>query len=49
MKNNSMILSYADAIRLALEERMDEEAKTLVYGLGVDDAKAMYGTLLDFQ
>lgn len=43
-----MILSYADAIRSALEERMDEEAKTLVYGLGVDDAKAMYGTLLDF-
>ena len=48
METKSVTMNYAEAIRLALSKRMENERKTLVYGLGVDDPKAMYGTLKDF-
>ena len=48
MEPKTVTMNYAEAIRLALSKRMENERKTLVYGLGVDDPKAMYGTLKDF-
>ena len=47
LKNSSSI-SYSEAIRLAIGKQMTLDEKVLVYGLGVDDPKAMYGTLRDF-
>jgi len=48
MESKNMKCNYAYAIKLALSKRMENESKTLIYGLGVDDPKAMYGTLKDF-
>ena len=42
------VISYSKAIWLALGKTMEEDEKILVYGLGVDDPKAMYGTLSEF-
>ena len=41
-------ITYADAIRIALGQAMEADNKILVYGLGVDDPKAMYGALRDY-
>ena len=41
-------VTYAQAIRLAIGKIMSDDDSVLVYGLGVDDVKAMYGTLKDF-
>lgn len=41
-------ISYAEAIRAALSYQMSTNPKVLIYGLGVDDPTAMYGTLLGF-
>ena len=41
-------ISYSEAIMLAIGKQMTKDEKVLVYGLGVDDPKAMYGTLKDF-
>ncbi|MCP9882392.1 hypothetical protein KBY65_07850 [Cyanobium sp. Alchichica 3B3-8F6] len=41
-------ITYAEAIKSALEELMEADKKVVVYGLGVDDPKAMYGTLKGF-
>lgn len=41
-------ITYAEAIRLSIGKIMSEDESVLVYGLGVDDVKAMYGTLQDF-
>ncbi len=41
-------ITYAEAIHLAIGKLMAEDESVLVYGLGVDDVKAMYGTLKDF-
>jgi len=41
-------ITYAEAIRLGLEKQLITDPRVLVYGLGVDDPKAMYGTLQDF-
>ena len=41
-------ISYAKAIWLALGKKMEEDKRVLVYGLGVDDHKAMYQTLSEF-
>ena len=46
--NHSESISYAEAIRLAIAKQMTKDNKVIVYGLGVDDPKAMYGTLRDF-
>ena len=37
-------LSYGDACGLATRSSMRADNKVLVYGLGVDDPKGMYGT-----
>jgi len=42
------IISYSKSIWLALGKKMQEDKKILIYGLGVDDPKAMYETLKDF-
>ena len=41
-------VTYSEAIRIALAQAMEIDNKILVFGLGVDDPKAMYGTLRDF-
>ena len=41
-------ITYAKAIWLALGKKMEEDKRVLVYGLGVDDPKAMYQTLSEF-
>ena len=41
----SSSVSYSEAIKLAIGKKMSEDKSILVYGLGVDDPKAMYGTL----
>ncbi len=46
--NPSNSISYSEAIRLAIANQMSKDEKVLVYGLGVDDPKAMYGTLREF-
>ena len=38
-------ISYSKAIWLALGQLMSKDKKVLIYGLGVDDPKAMYETL----
>ena len=38
-------VSYSKAIWLALGQLMSKDKKVLIYGLGVDDPKAMYETL----
>lgn len=38
------ILSYADALREATEQEMERDPNVIVYGLGADDHKALYGT-----
>lgn len=38
------IVSYAEAIREATEQEMERDPSVLVFGLGVDDFKAIYGT-----
>ena len=39
-------LSYADACSNATKTSMRRDENVLVYGLGVDDPKGMYGTTL---
>ena len=41
-------ISYSKAIWLALGQLMSNDKKVLIYGLGVDDPKAMYETLSNF-
>jgi len=41
-------VTYAEAIHLAIGKIMSDDDSVLVYGLGVDDVKSMYGTLKDF-
>jgi len=41
-------ITYAEAIHLAIGKLMSDDDSVLVYGLGVDDIKAMYGTLKGF-
>lgn len=41
-------ITYAEAIYLSIGKIMSEDDSILVYGLGVDDIKAMYGTLKGF-
>ena len=41
-------ITYSKAIWLAIGKKMAEDQKIIVYGLGVDDPKAMYQTLSDF-
>ena len=43
------LITYSNAIRLALGRKMEQDKKIIVYGLGVDDPKAMYQTLAGFQ
>ena len=38
------ILSYVDAIREATDQEMDRDPSVLVFGLDVDDPKAIQGT-----
>jgi len=38
------ILTYAEAIREATEQEMTRDPSVIVFGLGVDDFKAIYGT-----
>ena len=38
------ILSYVDAIREATDQQMEEDASVVVFGLDVDDPKAIQGT-----
>lgn len=40
--------SYSQAIWMALGKSMQEDEKIIIYGLGVDDPKAMYQTLTKF-
>lgn len=43
------ILSYSEAIWRAVGQSMEENEKVIVYGLGVDDHTAMYGTTRDYK
>ena len=47
--NKNEIKSYAQAIFEATFLKMQEDESVFVYGLGVDDAKGMYGTTLDLH
>lgn len=38
------LLTYADAIREATEQEMDRDPSVILFGLGVDDFKAIFGT-----
>ena len=38
------LLTYADAIREATEQEMERDAAIILFGLGVDDFKAIFGT-----
>ena len=38
------VLSYADAIREALEQEMERDPSVIVLGMGVNDAQGIYGT-----
>ncbi len=42
-------LSYADALYEAVSQEMELDDSVFVFGLGVDDAKGMYGTTKDLQ
>ena len=42
-------LSYAQAIYEAISQEMSLDPNVFVYGLGVDDAKGMYGTTMDLH
>jgi len=44
----SSSVSYSEAIRIAIGNQMTRDKSVIVFGLGVDDPKAMYGTLRDF-
>jgi acetoin:2,6-dichlorophenolindophenol oxidoreductase subunit beta len=41
-------ITYADAIRISIGHSMEVNPKIVVYGLGVDDPTAMYGTTKDY-
>lgn len=43
-KTPKRVLTYVDAIRLALDEEMDRDPSVIVMGIGVDDHKAVQGT-----
>lgn len=45
-KRSGREISYADAIGEAIRQEMARDPGVFVYGLGVDDAKGMYGTTL---
>jgi acetoin:2,6-dichlorophenolindophenol oxidoreductase subunit beta len=47
--NKKKMKNYADAIFDATFLKMKEDKSVFVYGLGVDDAKGMYGTTLDLH
>lgn len=42
-------LTYAEAIREATEQEMDRDPSVIVFGLGVDDHRAIHGTTRDLQ
>ena len=42
-------LTYAEAIRKAVGNQMQQDKSVLIYGLGVDDPTGMYGTTLGFN
>lgn len=42
-------LSYAEALYEAVHQEMTVDPDVFVFGLGVDDAKGMYGTTTDFH
>jgi pyruvate/2-oxoglutarate/acetoin dehydrogenase E1 component len=43
------LLTYAEAIREATEQEMDRDPSVIVFGLGVDDFKGIYGTTRGLQ
>ena len=43
------LVSYADALYQATFQEMQRDPSVFVYGLGVDDAKGMYGTTKDLH
>ena len=40
------IVTYSEALRQAIEHEMEHDPSVIVYGLGVDDHKGIYGTTL---
>ena len=44
MFSGKRVLSYGEAIREAVQQEMSRDTNVFVFGLGVDDAKGMYGT-----
>ena len=42
-------LSYAEALYEATRQEMARDESVFVFGLGVDDAKGMYGTTADLH
>lgn len=38
------IISYAEALREATDQEMEQDASVVVFGLGIDDPKGTYGT-----
>lgn len=45
----SRLITYAEAIREALDQAMEADERVIVYGLGVDDPKAIFGTTAGLQ
>lgn len=43
------IITFAEAIREALDQAMTEDQNVIVFGLGVDDPKAIFGTTAGLQ
>jgi acetoin:2,6-dichlorophenolindophenol oxidoreductase subunit beta len=42
-------LTYAQALCEGARQEMERDPSVFIFGLGVDDARGMYGTTLDFQ
>ena len=42
-------LSYAEAINEATDQEMERDSGVIVLGIGVDDAKGIYGTTTGLQ
>ena len=47
--SNERVIDYAQALYEATQHEMERDPSVFVYGLGVDDAKGMYGTTLDLH
>ena len=45
----SRTITYAQALYEAARQEMERDESVFIFGLGVDDARGMYGTTMDFH